>query len=408
MRLEPWDFRNAHGERLSGRLDLPDGTPRAWAVFAHCFTCGKDMLAARRVAAGLAARGVATLRFDFTGLGGSEGDFANSGFSANVADIVAATAQLGAEGRAPTLLIGHSLGGAAVLAAAAGIPEVRAVAVIGAPFSAAHLLDTLGAQLGARTASGETQITIAGRSFTLGQDFADDLRRQDQRERIARLGKALLILHAPEDAVVGIGNARAIFDAARHPKSFVALDKADHLLTRPQDADFVAKILAAWLPRYLDPLAAAMAAAPGSATVTVTETGRGRFQQRVEAGGHVFLADEPVAAGGLGSGPNPYDLLLAALGACTAMTLRLYAERKSWPLERVRVALDHHRIHAEDCADCETKLGLVDEIARQIEITGPLDDEQLARLLAIADRCPVHKTLTSEIVIRTSQTSPQP
>jgi putative redox protein len=402
MRVEAWSFPNEKGERLSGRLDLPDTAPRAWALFAHCFTCGKDILAARRIAAGLAARGIATLRFDFTGLGNSEGDFANTGFSANVADILAAAAGLRAEGRAPALLIGHSLGGAAALAAAAGIPEVRAVAVIGAPFSATHLLDTLEPQLGAMAGDGDAQVTIAGRSFTLSRDFVEDLRRQDQHARIAHLGKALLILHAPDDAIVGIDNARAIFDAARHPKSFMALDGADHLLTRPGDAEFVADLLAAWLPRYLDQPAAPAEPTYSGHAVTVSETGGGRFQQRVEAGGHYLTADEPAAAGGLGSGPNPYDLLLAALGACTAMTLRLYAERKGWPVEQIRVALDHRRIHAEDCADCETKAGLVDEISREIELEGPLDDGQRARLLEIADRCPVHRTLTSEIVIRTS------
>ena len=258
MRVEAWSFPNARGERLSGRLDLPDGAPRAWALFAHCFTCGKDIRAARRIAAGLAARGIATLRFDFTGLGGSEGDFANTGFSSNVADILAAAAGLRAEGRAPALLIGHSLGGAAVLAAASGIPDARAVAVIGAPFSAAHLADTLEPQLAATARDGDAQVTIAGRSFTLRRDFVEDLRRQDQPARIAHLGKALLILHAPQDAIVGIDNARAIFDAARHPKSFVALDGADHLLTRPGDAEFVADILAAWLQHYLDPVAVAV------------------------------------------------------------------------------------------------------------------------------------------------------
>ena len=403
MRVENWSFPNAQGELLSGRLDLPVGETNAWALFAHCFTCGKDIQAARRIAAGLAARGIATLRFDFTGLGSSEGDFANTGFSSNVADILAAVAEMRIGGRAPALLIGHSLGGAAVLAAAASIPEVKAVAVIGAPFSAAHLLNTLEPQLAAAAASdSEAQVAIAGRTFTLSREFIADLRRQDQGTRIAHLGKALLVLHAPQDAVVGIDNARAIFDAARHPESFVALDGADHLLTRSRDAEFVAEMLAAWLPRYLGPLAAEAepAPAPGNA-VTVRETGRGRFQQQVHAGGHCFLADEPVAAGGLGSGPNPYDLLLAALGTCTSMTLRLYAERKDWPLEGVRIALDHRRIHAEDCADCETRVGLVDEISRKIEIDGPLDDGQHQRLMEIADRCPVHRTLTSEIVIRT-------
>ena len=265
MRVENWSFPNAQGELLSGRLDLPVGETNAWALFAHCFTCGKDIQAARRIAAGLAARGIATLRFDFTGIGSSEGDFANTGFSSNVADILAAVGEMRSGGRAPALLIGHSLGGAAVLVAADSIPEVKAVAVIGAPFSAAHLLNTLEPQLAAASDS-KAKVTIAGRTFTLSREFIEDLRRQDQGARIAHLGKALLVLHAPQDAIVGIDNARAIFDAARHPKSFVALDGADHLLTRPRDAEFVAEILAAWLPRYLGPLAAE--AEPASAPAT--------------------------------------------------------------------------------------------------------------------------------------------
>ncbi len=406
MRVERWDFAGARGHTLSGRLDSPEGTPRAYALFAHCFTCGKDILAARRIASGLAAHGIATLRFDFTGLGSSAGDFANTDFSSNVEDILAAIGSLRAAGRAPALLIGHSLGGAAVFAAAAGAPEVRAVAVIGAPFSASHLLGELKLPLSDLGEKGEASVTIAGRSFPIRREFVEDLRRQDQGERIAHLGKALLVLHAPGDAVVGIENARAIFDAARHPKSFVSLDGADHLLSRPRDALFVADILAAWLPRYLAREdAAEPILAPAAAKVVVEETGNGLFEERVFAGGHSFLADEPKERKGGDAGPDPYALLLAALGACTAMTLRLYADRKGLPLERVRVLLDHRKIHAEDCRDCETREGFVDEITRRIAMEGPLDDPSRARLLEIAERCPVSRTLTSEIVIRTAEAS---
>jgi uncharacterized OsmC-like protein/alpha-beta hydrolase superfamily lysophospholipase len=406
MRVERWDFTGARGNRLSGRLDLPEGAPRATALFAHCFTCGKDILAARRIASGLAAHGIATLRFDFTGLGSSEGEFANTDFSSNVEDILAAIASLRAGGRAPDLLVGHSLGGAAVLAAAANAPEARAVAVIGTPFAATHLRGLLRVSLSDLAEKGEAKVTIAGKNFTIRREFVEDLRRQDQAERIARLKKALLVLHAPGDEVVGIDNARAIFDAARHPKSFVSLDGADHLLSRPRDALFVADILAAWLPRYLAPESAAEEVAvslPVAAKVVVEETRQGPFEERVLAGGHRFLADEPQQHGGGGAGPDPYDLLLAALGTCTAMTLRLYADRKGLPLERVRVLLDHRKIHAEDCRDCETREGFVDEIRRRIAIEGPLDDAARARLLEIADKCPVHRTLTGEIVIRTGE-----
>jgi putative redox protein len=406
MRIERWDFAGAQGSLLSGRLDLPDGAPRAYALFAHCFTCGKDILAARRIASGLAAHRIATLRFDFTGLGSSEGEFANTGFSSNVEDILAAVAALRAEGRAPALLVGHSLGGAAVLAAAGDAPEAKAVAVIGAPFAATHLLEKLALPAAELEATGTARVTIAGKSFTIRREFVEDLRRQNPAARIAQLHQPLLVLHAPEDSVVGIENARAIFEAARHPKSFIALDGADHLLSRPRDAAFVADILAAWLPRYLGPeeaIAQVPASAPGAATVVVEETRAGPFEERVFAGGQSFLADEPVGRGGGGAGPDPYDLLLAALGACTAMTLRLYADRKGLSLDKVRVLLDHRRIHAEDCDDCETREGFVEEITRGIALEGGLDAASRAHLLEIADRCPVHRTLTGEIAIRTRE-----
>lgn len=408
MPMERWDFVGSRGNRLSGRLDLPVSAPCAYALFAHCFTCGKDILAARRIASGLAAHGIATLRFDFTGLGSSEGEFANTDFSSNVEDILAAIASLRAEGRAPELLVGHSLGGAAVLAAAASAPEVRAVAVIGTPFDAADLLEKLRLSSSDLEKKGVAQATIAGKSFAIRREFVEDLRRQNQAERIARLERPLLVLHAPGDEIVGIENARAIFDAARHPKSFVALDGADHLVSRPRDALFVADILGAWLPRYLPSENAAdelPAPSPASAKVVVEETGGGLFEERVLAGGHRFLADEPKERGGGGAGPDPYDLLLAALGACTAMTLRLYADRKGVPLERVRVLLNHRKVHAEDCRDCEEREGFVEEITRKIAIEGELDASSRARLLEIAEMCPVSKTLSSKIVIRTSEAS---
>jgi putative redox protein len=401
MPSERFDFAGSGGDRLAGLLQLPEGEPRAFALFAHCFTCGKDALAAARIARNLAGLEIATLRFDFTGLGGSEGEFANTTFSSNVADLVAAADALRREHRAPRLLVGHSLGGAAILAAAGQVPEATAVATIGAPFDTAHAVRLFQDALPALETQDQAEVAIAGRRFTIGRELVRDLTSQDQKQRIAGLGRALLVMHAPGDEIVGIENASAIFAAARHPKSFVSLDTADHLLTGRQDAAYAARVLAAWASRYVG-----AAAAPGEAedgVVLVGETGQGRFQQRVTVGGRTFLADEPPGLGGLGSGPGPYDLLLAALGACSAMTMRLYAERKGWPLERVAVRLRHDRIHARDCADCETKGDArIDEIKKELSIEGPLDEEQRARLVEVAGRCPVHRTLESEIKIRTS------
>jgi uncharacterized OsmC-like protein/pimeloyl-ACP methyl ester carboxylesterase len=401
MPAQRFDFPNAAGQNLAALLDAPPGEPRAYALFAHCFACGKDIHAARRIADGLTALGVAVLRFDFTGLGSSDGEFANTTFSSNVADLVAAASALRRSKRAPAILIGHSLGGAAVLAAASEVPEARAVATIGAPSDPAHVAGLLKDHLGAINTEGEAEVTLAGRTFRIRRAFLDDIGEQKLTQRIANLRKALLIFHSPTDDVVGIENAGHIFAAAKHPKSFVSLAGADHLLSRPSDASYVANVIHAWAERYLDApeVPARVPGAPES--VRVRETRRGRFQQEVTVGSHRFLADEPTDVGGLDSGPGPYDLVLAGLGACTAMTLRLYAERKALPLERVTVELSHSRIHAADCEHCETKEGMLDRIERAIALSGNLDQEQRKRLLEIADKCPVHRTLTSEIDIRT-------
>ncbi len=396
-------FPGAAGAELAARLELPEGTPRAYALFAHCFTCGKDSRAAVTIARALAARGIATLRFDFTGLGGSGGDFANTHFSANVGDLVAAADWLRREHRAPALLIGHSLGGAAILAAAGAVAECKAVATIAAPADADHVLHNFHAVLPEIEQEGAAEVTLGGRHFTIRREFLEDVKAQRQNEHIAQLRRALLVLHAPSDAVVGIENATRIFTAAKHPKSFVSLADADHLLSRPSDGDYAAGVIAAWAERYL-PAAAKPEAneAPPEGTVLVEETGAGKLQVRVQVGQHSFLADEPVAVGGLGSGPNPYDLLAAALGTCKSMTMRLYAERKGWPLQRARVTVRHGKIHAADCADCETREGRVDEFQCEITLEGALDAEQRARIFEIAERCPVHRTLTSEVKIRAS------
>jgi uncharacterized OsmC-like protein/fermentation-respiration switch protein FrsA (DUF1100 family) len=399
MPAERFDFPNAQGQKLAALLDRPPGKPRAYALFAHCFTCGKDLHAAKRIAEGLTALGIAVLRFDFTGLGSSEGEFANTTFSSNIADLVAAANELRHKAQAPAILIGHSLGGTAVLAAAADVPEARAVVTIGAPCDPAHVTGLFKDRLDEIGAKGEVEATLAGREFRISRGFVDDLAEHKLLDRIANLRKALLIFHSPTDEVVAIDNASRIFTAAKHPKSFVSLAGADHLLSRRSDAAYVANVIHACAERYLD-MPQPAPEAPHD-TVVVRETGQGRFQQAITVGSHRFLADEPVAVGGLDSGPGPYDLLLAGLGACTAMTLRLYAERKALPLERVTVELSHSRIHAADCEDCETKEGMLDRIERAITLRGELDAEQRRRLLEIADKCPVHRTLTSEVSIRT-------
>jgi uncharacterized OsmC-like protein/alpha-beta hydrolase superfamily lysophospholipase len=398
---ERFDFVNAQGQRLAALLDMPPGEPRAYALFAHCFTCGKDVHAARRIAQALTALGIGVLRFDFTGLGSSEGEFANTTFSSNVADLLAAAGALREVRRAPAILIGHSLGGAAMLAAAADVPEVRAVVTIAAPSDPAHVTGLFRDRLQDIAQQGEVEVTLEGRRFRIRRAFLDDVAEQNLRQKITHLRKALLIFHSPTDDLVGIENASRIFEAAKHPKSFVSLAGADHLLSRPSDASYVAKVIAAWAERYLE-LPEPQPATAGI-DVVVGETRRSRFEQEISIGRHRLLADEPVSVGGLDSGPGPYDLLLAGLGACTSMTLRLYAERKSLPLDRVTVRLSHSKVHAADCESCETKEGMLDRIERAITLEGELDDDQRARLLEIADKCPVHRTLTSEIEIRTRE-----
>ena len=403
MPTERFQFTGSEGQQLAAALDLPEREPKAYALFAHCFTCGKDVLAARRIAVALAAKGIAVLRFDFTGLGSSEGDFANSTFSSNVADLVRAADHLRETRRAPAILIGHSLGGAAILAAAGQIPDAKAVVTIAAPSDPAHVTGQFADRIEHIRKHGESEVSLAGRPFRIKREFLDDIAEHGLMAHVAQLHKALLVMHAPTDDTVGIDNATRIFVTAKHPKSFVSLAGADHLLTNKSDAAYVADVIAAWASRYLDPAVSEQAVDPGEAprNVVVRETRNSKFQQTISTGPHRLLADEPVSAGGEDSGPGPYDLLLASLGACTSMTMRLYADRKSLPLERVTVTLTHQKIHAEDCAECETSTGMLDRIDRVIAMEGALDAEQRKKLMEIADKCPVHRTLTSEVRIVT-------
>lgn len=392
------EFTNAAGNKLWGRLELPPGRVRAVALFAHCFTCTIQSHGARRISTALATHGIATLAFDFTGLGKSEGKFADSHFASNVSDLVAAAGYLRETLGAPALLVGHSLGGAAVIAAAGEIPEVKAVVTLGAPFDPAHVLHQLGDQVEKVRREGQAEVTIGGRPFEVSSAFLDAVEGHDQAARLAHLKRALLVMHAPTDTTVGIENAGQIFTAAKHPKSFASLDHADHLLTRPEDAAYAAQLIAAWAEHYLPPVAATDAPPEGHVRVTTTDA---KFTSIVDSSGHSFLADEPLKVGGDDLGPTPYDLLLSALGTCTAMTIKLVADREGIPLTNVEVTLDHQRCHSDDCAATGEGRPKIEVLERRIRLTGELTEAHRARLLVIADKCPVHRTLESHPVIKT-------
>ncbi|WP_121634624.1 bifunctional alpha/beta hydrolase/OsmC family protein [Tropicibacter alexandrii] len=400
MPTERITFDGHAGDSLAARLDLPEGPYLATAVFAHCFTCGKDIAAARRISQRLAAMGIAVLRFDFTGLGHSQGEFANTSFRSNAQDLVAAARYLAGRDMGPDLLIGHSLGGAAVLRAAAEVPQARAVVTIGAPFDPGHVTHVFDGALDEIDTQGRAEVVLAGRRITIGQGFVEDVVKHDLSGAIAGLRRALLVLHAPRDEVVDISNATRIFVAAKHPKSFVTLDEADHLVSRASDAEYAAEVIAAWAGRYLDlsPPAPPIGAPEG--VIRVSESDPGGFLQDVQNGPHHHvLADEPEAYGGTNRGLSPYGFVAAGLGACTSMTIRMYARRKGWPLTHVRVDVTHDKVHAQDAGtQAETR---IDRFTRRITLEGGLDSDQRARLLEIADRCPVHKTLSHSARIET-------
>ena len=388
---------------MSALLDLPaDGHPEAFALFAHCFTCTKNLKSINQISRALTRERVAVLRFDFTGLGESEGDFADTNFSTNIADLVAAANFLDAEYEAPKILIGHSLGGAAVLQAAGKIGSSKAVAVIGAPADPGHVMRHFEEHQDAIAMDGEAEIAIEGRHFRIKKQFLDDLGDIQMEKAVRNLRKALLIFHSPMDQTVGIDNAAKIFQYARHPKSFISLDQADHLLMNAGDARYVGAMIASWVRKYLAIERPEPTEESKEKNRVVARIGESGFRTEIMANGLPLVADEPVSVGGSNMGPTPYDYLVAGLGACTAMTLRMYADRKKWPLEEVVVSLSHKKIHARDCQTCETEQTMVDWIERDVELMGSLDASQSRRLMEIADRCPVHRTLESKVKIQTS------
>jgi len=392
-------FENKSGIKLAAVLELPDRPTNIFALFAHCFTCGKDVVAASRIARTLATNNIGVLRFDFTGLGSSDGDFANTNFSSNIEDLLSAAQYLRDNHSAPQLLVGHSLGGTAVLNAAGNIPECKAVVSIGAPATADHVMKLFTQDVEKIEVEGSAEVDLAGRRFHIKRQFIADLKAQSTENRISRLRKALLVFHSPLDDTVSIEQAGLIFTAAKHPKSFITLDGADHLLSKVGDAQYVANTISAWASRYIDQETATQPSVE-KGEINVSE-GNHKFLRDVSSDNHQWLADEPKRVGGDDLGPDPYEHLLAALGTCTSMTIRMYANRKGWPLEDVHVQLEHSRHHGADCENCEDANSKVEVITRAIKLSGPLDEGQRERLIEIANRCPVHRTLEGDLRIDT-------
>jgi uncharacterized OsmC-like protein/pimeloyl-ACP methyl ester carboxylesterase len=407
MREETVEFSNTRGNLLRGRVHVPLGDLRGFVLFAHCFTCSAASRAAVTIARALMHEGLGVLRFDFTGLGESQGDFATTTFSSNVEDLRAAAAFLTDTYRAPSILVGHSLGGTAVLAAAPLIESCRAVVTIGAPAAATHVEGLLEGAREQLETSDRARVNIGGRPFSVSREFLSDLKTQDLPDSVRGLRRALLIMHSPQDGIVSIDNAAEIFRHALHPKSFVSLDDADHLLSRAQDSRYAAQVLASWASRYLEDIAEPAVATgtagadPRHADGVRASTLAGGLATELVAGRFALQADEPEDLGGTDTGPTPYELLAGALASCTSMTLQMYAQRKQLALDEAQVRVRHTRVHAEDCADCESKTGRVERFERDILLRGELGTEQRQRLLEIADRCPVHRTLTGVIEIVT-------
>lgn len=400
MRTQKVEFENAVGYTLSARMEMPvDQHPHSYAIFAHVFTGNKNLNATRHISRALTLNGIGVLRFDFTGLGESEGDFADTNFSSNVEDIIAAAQFLENNYEAPSILVGHSLGGAAVIFAASQLFSVRAVATIGAPSQPEHVSHLLEQSLEEIQSSGKAMVNIGGRKFTIKKQFLDDLKSKNMFDILKGLRKAILVMHSPQDRIVEIENAAEIYKTAFHPKSFISLDGADHMLSSKKDAIYAGSIIANWVARYIE-IPARDPLKTRQQVVARIDDDPG-YTTEIKADIHHLIADEPEAVGGNDFGPDPYELLSSSLGACTAMTVKMYAKRKKWDLQEVTVHLNHFKKYSDDCADCAEKPRKIDEFERCIEFKGDLDETQINRLLEIADRCPVHRTLHSEVKVVT-------
>ena len=401
MKFQKVTFKNNNGQDLVGRLELPvDRHPHNFALFAHCFTCNKNLLAVKNISKSLTSNGFGVLRFDFTGLGESDGDFADTNFSGNVEDLIAASNFLKEEYSAPTLLIGHSLGGAAVIFAAEEIDSVLALSTVGAPANPKHVKHLLKSGLEEINEQGEAIVNLGGRDFKIKKQFVDDLETKSLPETAKNLRKPLLVLHSPQDDTVGIKNAEEIYSAAHHPKSFVSLDGADHLLSRKEDSNYVGDVIAGWAKRYLD-CDVPKKDLKTKHQVVASLDAEDAFTTKLKLGSHYMTADEPESYGGNDFGPSPYELVSAGLSACTVMTIQMYAKRKGWKIDNVEVHTSYSKSHAVDCENCEETSAKIDTFEREIKFIGDLDEKQQTRLLQIADKCPVHKTLHTETQVIT-------
>ena len=400
MNIQKVSFSNKDEEQLAGRLELPlNQKPHNFVIFAHCFTCTKNLTAVKNVGRSLTDAGFGVLRFDFTGLGESEGDFENTNFSGNVEDLIEAADFLEKNYMAPTLIIGHSLGGAAAIFAASKIKSIKAVAVINSPSDPSHIMHLLKDSTQEINKHGKAKVNLGGIDFTIKKQFLDDLENKSLIDVVSNFGKALLILHSPQDTTVSIKNAEDIYKAAYHPKSFISLEGADHLLSKKEDSQYVGQVIAGWASRYVEiPPAEEI---KSKSKVAASLDGDDKFTTNLKLGDHYFIADEPTNFGGNNYGPSPYEFLSAGLAACTVMTIQMYARRKKWEVENVTCNINYSKDHAIDCAHCEDNAAKIDNFTREIKLTGNLSEEQKNKLLEIADKCPVHKTLHSKTQIIT-------
>lgn len=401
MKQSKLKIPNAQGHLLNAYLELPaDQKPTHYAIFAHCFTCSSNFNAARNISHALTSHGFGVLRFDFTGLGSSEGDFADSHFSANVEDLLWVHQYMKKYYAAPSLMVGHSLGGAAVLVAAAQLEAIKAVATIGAPAHVDHVKQHFSTPVEKADTKDEIAVHIGERPFMINRTFLAELEKTDLLATIKTLKKPLLIFHAPFDKTVGIENARDLYHNALHPKSFVSLDGADHLLSQKADSLYVGDVIGAWVKRYFEDAPASDLNPDGEQLVGHLNLMEDHFTTFIQTQRHSIVADEPESVGGDDFGPSPYDLLSASLAACTAMTLKLYAQRKKWPLEEVYVYITHSKKHVKDMDAAAP--AYLDHMTKKLYLIGDLSDEQKARLLDIAAKCPVHKTLSSKVIFESS------